>query len=84
MCNKTSNSCLLMRTLFLHQEQLLHSPPTLGLEQVLSSWTMSTAMEMKQTSLSVDTMGLEFMTVYTVKMLGFSAVVVSQFTGCSL
>ena len=38
---------------------------------------MSTAMEMKQTSLNVDTMGLEFTTVYTVKMLGFSAVVVS-------
>ena len=52
---------------------------TLGLEQVLLSWTMSSAMEMKQTSLNVDTMGLEFTTVDPVKMLGFSAVLVSQF-----
>ena len=39
---------------------------------------MSTAMEVKQTSYNVNTTGLEFMTAYPAKMLGFSAVLVSQ------
>ena len=39
---------------------------------------ISPAMEMKQTSLNVGTMGLELTTVNPVKLLGFSAVLVSQ------
>jgi len=39
---------------------------------------MSTALELKQTSLNAATMRLEFTTVYQVKLLGFFAVVVSQ------
>ena len=64
---------------FLHQEQLQHSPLTLDLELISLSWRTSTAMEMKQTSLSVSTTGLNFITVYT--ELGFSAVMVSQCIG---
>ena len=84
MCDLSRYQSLTREVLFLCQEQLLHNFLTLGLEQVSLSWTMSTAMEVKQTLLNVDTMGLVFMTVDPVKTLGFSAVVVSQCTGCFL
>ena len=78
MMYQTLVSCACF-AVFLYQEQLQHSPLTLDLEQVLLSWRTSTAMEMKQTSLNVDTEGLDFITVYT--ELGFSAVMVSQCIG---
>ena len=48
----TSFSCSCC-AVFLNQEQLLHYFLTLDLEQALLSWSFSTAMEMKQTSVNV-------------------------------
>ena len=72
MSYQTLGSCV-CSAVFPYQEQLRHNFLTLGLEKVLLSWRISTAMEMKQTSLNVGTRVLDFVTVYT--DLGFSAVV---------